>query len=285
MTSSNGTEAGASPSVVRPAKYTLQVGTKGQERLGIINQLYNPSTMDLLGSYVAAGARNVLEIACGNGQTANWMAQQLAPLGGRVLATDYAAPQLEIARESARAASITNVDYQVLSVFDLDQLKDKFDLIYCRFILVHIDAPLKVIAGMRERLAPGGVAVCEEATASTVYSEPRAACVDRWMDLWRHLRKANNAQLDLGGQLPALFKEAGFADVRERTAQPMMDTPGKRKILRLNVIETKAAAIETGFATEAELDQLIADLEQWETSGGTAAYMRIHQVSGIAPSR
>ena len=51
-------------------------------------------------------ARNVLEIACGNRQTANWMAQQLAPLGGRVLATDYAAPQLEIARESAQAASL-----------------------------------------------------------------------------------------------------------------------------------------------------------------------------------
>jgi SAM-dependent methyltransferase len=266
------------------ARYTLQVGAKGQQRLGIINELYNPSTMRLLASYVASGARDALEVACGNGQTANWMAQQLAPHGGTVLATDISPSQLEIAREGARAAGISNVTYQELSVFDLARLQRRFDLIYSRFILVHIADPAGVIDAMSERLQPGGVLVCEEATASSCYSDPPAPCLDRWLELWRHLRRANNAQLDLGGMLPDMFRAAGLVDVRERTEQPMLDSVAKRKIFGLNVVETKSAAVESGFASEAELDQLIADLEAWAQSEPRAAYMRIHQVSGVAPS-
>src|SRR5262245_58216403 len=107
----------------KAAKYTLQVGAKGEERLGIINELYNPSTMAALSDYLAKGARNVLEVACGNGQIANWMAKQLAPLGGSVLAVDISGEQLGIARQNAQAAGITNVEYQQLSVFDLGRLE------------------------------------------------------------------------------------------------------------------------------------------------------------------
>jgi SAM-dependent methyltransferase len=68
------------------------------------------SVIDLFGSHVPRGA-HVLEVGCGSGTTALWLAQQ----GYRVVACDVSAEAIRIARQRAAAAGLA-VSFRVLDV-------------------------------------------------------------------------------------------------------------------------------------------------------------------------
>jgi tRNA (mo5U34)-methyltransferase len=55
----------------------------------------------------------------------------------------------------------SEVEYRRLDAFDLDQLDDEFDLIFCFGILHRVESPLGLLRVLRRRLADGGRALLE----------------------------------------------------------------------------------------------------------------------------
>ena len=53
------------------------------------------------------------------------------------------------------------VEYRVLDAFDLDALREQFDLILCFGILHRVEDPLGLLSVLRRRLAPGGEVLVE----------------------------------------------------------------------------------------------------------------------------
>ena len=149
------------------------------------------TAIDRLG--VAAGWR-VVDVGAGAGDVAVALAE-IVGRSGRVYAVDSDPAARD---ETARAAAAHT---QVLAITqraeDL-QLPEPVDLAFCRFLLLHVVDPVKVLARMRAAVRPGGWVVAQEpiTSAGRVGGRP--------------LSMPDVPNPDVGALLPALVREAGL---------------------------------------------------------------------------
>ncbi|QBD80742.1 methyltransferase domain-containing protein [Ktedonosporobacter rubrisoli] len=97
----------------------------------------------------------VLEIACGNGV----FARHLARLGAQVLATDFSASLLELAR--ARSVEYAErIEYQSLDATNEEQIvalgKGRFDAAVCNMAIMDMAEIEPLMRGIRQVVKPGG---------------------------------------------------------------------------------------------------------------------------------
>ncbi len=103
---------------------------------------------------VVPGAR-VLDLGTGTGDTAILAALRVGPTG-RVLATDISAAMLKAATETAQAAGVTNVDFQIADAGALELEAGSFDAVIARFSLMFVPDVPAALSGIRKVLRPGG---------------------------------------------------------------------------------------------------------------------------------
>ena len=88
----------------------------------------------------------------------------------------------------------------------------------------------------------------------------------------------------IGPRLRALLRAGGLEDVREQTVTNPMATVDDKLFLAQLVRNMRASILEAGAATDDEIDELDASLEQAARDPATALYQtRIHQVSRRRP--
>jgi len=130
--------------------YILPHNLSGErQRLSLMSELLDPferSHIERLG--LRPGWR-CLEVGCGNGSIAQWLAEQVAP-SGRVLASD-----LDI-------SYISGVEWPCLEVRRLDILhgaveEAAYDLVVARALLHHLPGAREALQRMVSALKPGGV--------------------------------------------------------------------------------------------------------------------------------
>jgi SAM-dependent methyltransferase len=141
-----------------------------RERLGLLERLADPITLRRLqGLGVNAGWR-CLEVGAGHGSIVRWLAKQVGPQG-EVVATDL---NPRFLRELA-GPNIIVCQHDILS----DELEDAhYDLVHCRFLLMHLSQPQRAAERMAKAVRPGGWLCLEEsdysATRAAVSSHPLA---------------------------------------------------------------------------------------------------------------
>ncbi|AGY60521.1 class I SAM-dependent methyltransferase [Gloeobacter kilaueensis] len=99
------------------------------------------------------GDLRILDAGCGTGVGTEYLAY-LNP-EATVVAVDLSEASLAIARR--RCTKFANVQFQQLSLTDLDQLPGQFDLINCVGVLHHLADPTAGIRALAAKLAPGGL--------------------------------------------------------------------------------------------------------------------------------
>jgi SAM-dependent methyltransferase len=132
---------------------------------------------------------------------------------GRVYAVDSDPTR----RDQVAAAAAEAAQAQVLALTQAGEelvLPESVDLAYCRFLLLHVHEPVRVLSRMRAALRPGGWVVAQEPITSAgridglPFSAPEA----------RHP--------DIGAVLPALALEAGLELVDAWAEAPAWAGPG-----------------------------------------------------------
>jgi SAM-dependent methyltransferase len=132
---------------------------------------------------------------------------------GRVYAVDSDPTR----RDQVAAAAADAAQAQVLALTQAGEelvLPEPVDLAYCRFLLLHVHEPVRVLSRMRAALRPGGWVVAQEPITSAgridglPFSAPEA----------RHP--------DIGAVLPALALEAGLDLVDAWAEAPAWAGPG-----------------------------------------------------------
>jgi ubiquinone/menaquinone biosynthesis C-methylase UbiE len=121
--------------------------------------------LDMAG--VGPGSR-VLDVAAGAGGQTIAAARRVGA-DGFVLATDISSKILVFAAESARQASLANVETRVMDGESLEGLEEgSFDVVISRVGLIYFPDQQKALAGMGRALKPGGK------IAAVVYSTPES---------------------------------------------------------------------------------------------------------------
>ena len=122
-------------------------------------------------------------------------------------------------RES-QATGLGNITFEVADITAGLTGIPPADLVYCRFVLTHLQAPELALARLVEHVLPGGVAVLEDIEISGGVIHPPSAAHQAFTDLYRRAALGRGVDPDIGPRLPAMLRAAGIADVQTCVVQP-----------------------------------------------------------------
>jgi 2-polyprenyl-3-methyl-5-hydroxy-6-metoxy-1,4-benzoquinol methylase len=99
--------------------------------------------------------RRILEIACGRGGFACWLASHPARAGS-IVAADFSPSAVHKAERFAIERGIVGVDWQVADIQRLDQFQQEFDTVICCETIEHVPDPPGAVRNLARVLEPGG---------------------------------------------------------------------------------------------------------------------------------
>ncbi len=236
-------------------KYILQVGDKTNDRLKLLNQIYNSFSLDFLKKHELRSGMTILDIGCGFGIMTCKLAE-LVGTSGYVIGIDNSAEQLEIAHQKASEKKIKNIKFIKLSVYDLECLDQKFDLVWGRFILSHLTEPEKVISKVYQQLHPEGI-FCSDETFTPLFSYPEHILFDQFARAVSHLFEAQGKNFNLGMYVPAKLKAFGFNNIITKSSFPILFSASEKVFMSQSIIESKSAILETQALTETEYECML----------------------------
>jgi SAM-dependent methyltransferase len=189
--------------------YALATGEAAAHRLRILHDVYGPGTRRvLIESGIRPGMR-VADLGCGVGLVTALLAALVRP-DGHVVGIDASHAQLTEARKRLDG-SATNVSLVESSATDTGLPAESFDLVFCRFLLIHLRHPEQALLEMLRLIKPGGILVCEDGYLTACGSEPPSA-LDAFADLWGRLGPERGLDYTLGRRLFQMVLAAGSGD-------------------------------------------------------------------------
>ncbi len=198
--------------------------------LAAYHAAFAPELRSMVAELPVADGSRVLDLACGDGTYARW----LAPRAGGVWAVDLAVPYLEVARLTA--ASGPAPDRILFTAARLERLpfpEGTFDLAWCAQSLYSLPDPVASLRLLARFVRPGGiVAVLESDTLHQVLL-PWPVEVELAVRIAERAGFAGESQSPrkfyVGRRLRQVFETAGLRDVRRRTwaidRQAPLDAP------------------------------------------------------------
>ena len=189
-------------------KYALATGEAADYRLRILHELYGAGTRRVLLESGLRGGMRVADLGCGVGLVTALLAELVGP-GGYVVGIDSSGAQLDQARDRVNTDG-AHVRFIEASATATGLPLGSFDLVYCRFLLIHLPEPERALREMFALLKPNGILVCEDGDLTASGSEPPSA-LDAFADLWGRLgprrpqRSAKASSAD-GGSLPEAIR-------------------------------------------------------------------------------
>jgi SAM-dependent methyltransferase len=263
-------------------KYALATGEAAADRLRILHELYGPGTRRVLLESGLRGGMHVADLGCGVGMVTGLLAE-LVGSEGQVVGIDSSGAQLAEARERLNGAG-SHVRFVEASATDTGLPPGSFDLVYCRFLLIHLPDPERALREMFALLRPGGILVCEDGDLTASGSEPPSA-LDTFADLWGRLGPARGLDYTLGRRLFQMVLDAGFPAPEITFNQPVRARGEGKRLLELSVAEAGPAFIEAGLITSRELDRTVVEMRRLAGDSSVLALMpRMAQVWARKPA-
>lgn len=242
--------------------YFLKVGEAGKERLDLINDLANPSSTAFLLKMGLKPGMDVLEIACGGGQMAAWLAEQVGAKG-HVTAMDISEDQLKIARALSQPKNLENIEFTALSAYDIEKLAPKkFDVIFGRAIFIHLIDHLSVLKKAADLLKDEGIIVIQEAIFSHMFSAPESPAATEWRALSIRIFETSNKDHDIGIHLLEHYRNAGLDILDYEYHHPLLKTERERLHMYMMLIESKKYILEHNLASEESFNILAEKLKE-----------------------
>lgn len=235
-----------------PEKYIIDISEKGSEGLGKLDYLYNPTTQEFLLRSGLKSGMNVLDIGCGSGVMTCWLAEQVGK-DGAVVGIENNLNQLNAAKKRAADAGIHNATFKLCSAYDIDTLNEKFDLIYCRFLLHHLHNPMKAIEVIYQSLKPNGVYAAEEGIVNYAFSYPHSfawgAESARLPPVWTDV-PVDNRDGNIGVKMATKMQQSGFKINSTKVIHPVMWTKQEKQLLLLGIDEMKDFYLSEGHSED-----------------------------------
>jgi len=236
--------------------YTID--ERNPERQQLLAKLLEPPTRAVLAHLPRMPGARVLDLGCGQGNTTRCLADALEPR--ECIGVEYDAALVDYAQ--TRPGNPPGVRFQQGDATELPFPDASFDVAFCRYLLIHLADPLRVVREMMRVVRRGGFVVAYEGDFSVVgTSHPPCAALETIHRVWRGLFQNPPA----GRRLVHYLRDAGAEDIRAGAWTELEhDTTTLRRIYRLSAEATGPAAVAKGILTPGEVDEMIAGLIRLE---------------------
>jgi ubiquinone/menaquinone biosynthesis C-methylase UbiE len=210
----------------------------------------------------------VLDVGCGPGTITLDLAARVAP--GSVIGLDASAEVIgEAERRAAAAEGGSRVAFEVGDVYDLRFGDDSFDLVHAHQVLQHLTDPVGALRELRRVVRPDGLVAARDSDYRSFVWAPEVPGLDRWLELYLAVTRANRAEASAGRYLLGWAREAGFADVQASASTWCYADDGSRRwwgdLWATRATESAFAeqAVAYGLATTDELADIAAAWRTW----------------------
>ena len=219
--------------------------------------------------YLQPGMR-VLDVGCGPGTITLDLARRVAP--GSVVGIDPADDVVEAAARDATDQGVENVRFATGDIYALDvdgPFDRAFDLVHAHQVLQHVPDPVGALRAMRAACVPEGLVAARDSDYHAFTWYPADARLDRWLDLYQRVARADGGEPDAGRMLGAWAHAAGFSEVTNAASVWCFANEEDRAWWgglwadRVTASRFATRAAELGLAHERELAELADAFRTW----------------------
>jgi SAM-dependent methyltransferase len=233
--------------------YTFGDNEEASRRLRRLADLYEPETRALLEAHSDHGGarrpRLAIDLGCGPGWTTHLLASMLKPQ--RTIGLDSSDRYITEAQENHPDLEFLSHDI-LLTPFPVETP----DLLFCRFLLTHLSAPLKALQIWADIAAPHATLLIHE----TERIESDHPALHRYYELVAEMQRHYGQTLNVGTILSTGFAETGW---RLRRSQALILEKPSREMAHLHLPNLRTWG-RNEFAAKTfdrrELDELEAAL-------------------------
>ena len=206
---------------------------------------------------------DLLDVGCGPGTITKELAPAVAP--GRVVGIDREPAVIE----EAGRGSDGSVRFARGDVYRLDFAPATFDVVHAHQVLQHLSDPVAALTEMRRVLRPGGLLAVRDADYGAFVWDPAEHRLDRWREIYTQVATRNGADANSGRRLPSWVAAAGFRNFEvssstwtfaDRDSREWWTSSWAERTIGSSFAEQ---ALEYGFSTRGELDQVAAGWREW----------------------
>jgi ubiquinone/menaquinone biosynthesis C-methylase UbiE len=162
--------------------YTID--ERNPERQQLLAKLLGPPTRRVLAQLPRIPGARVLDLGCGQGNTTRCLADALEP--DECIGVEFDPALVDYAQ--ARPENPPCVRFQQGDATRLSFPDASFDVVFCRYLLIHMADPMRVVREMMRVARPGGFVVAYEGDFSSVgTSHPACTALETIHRIWRGL--------------------------------------------------------------------------------------------------
>lgn len=239
--------------------YFISTGNADAERLRICNKIYNKETFKFLLESGLKSGMKVLELGCGFGHSAIWLAKQVLP-DGVVYAIDISLDNLAIAEENAQKENIHNIKFICMDANDLvDKFPEKIDFFYGRWVLEFCPDRKQILKSIHSLLNDGGIFTYEGSNfiESGGYVYPEHQAVYKWHQLGALNAERSGCEVHFARKIYSELTSLGYHKISAKHHQPVLTTPEEKSVYKLGLMSIKNSWIKNQVMTSEEIDKLI----------------------------
>jgi SAM-dependent methyltransferase len=155
----------------------------------------------------------------------------------------------------------SNVSFIEASAADTGLPPESFDLVYCRFLLLHLTEPEQALQEMHRLLKPNGILVCEDGDLTSAGSEP-PSMLNAFAELFGRLGPIKGLDYTLARQLFQMVLGANFSGPEITFNQPVVSRGENKRLLEWSVSEAGRAFVGAELITFEELDRTVVEMQR-----------------------
>ena len=230
-----------------------QAWERERDRLRSLEALYNGATTRHLASLGVTEGWSCLEVGCGAGAVAAWLAEQVG-ITGRVVATDLDTRFVAEHRG-------TNLEVRTHDIRSGAPEQAAFDLVHARALVEHIPDHQTAVGHLLAAVRPGGWVLIEDvdfgvpmAAALARYTSPpeHGPIIERLYTAGEAVFAAAGADASYGTQLVHQLEAAGFEQIGGELRAPIV-CGGSEQWTRGTAEQLAEHFVRTGLVTADDL--------------------------------
>ncbi len=259
------------------AAYLHGTSPAEQGRLSLLNRLMNEAALRELS---LQGGERIVDFGCGLGQLSLAMARAAKT---RLVGIERSEEQLQ------RAERHELLDLRRGDVLDPPLSEPEwgsFDLAHARFVLEHVQDPLRVVRHMVRAVRPGGRLVLQDDDHDVFRAFPEPP---GFAGLWRSFQRSYDrlgCDPFIGRRLVSLLHEAGAAPVRSTwlffgACAGMPSFPNFVENIASQLAGARASIVGGGMMGAGDFDAALAAFSQWSALPQAAFWYAICWAEGV----